>query len=79
MKKQYIQMVATVSDHLLHIQTLHPRQGTAPDPAVAAELGLSKSQKLLRRTSKWVPTFLITSSNDPGIRIHGIKFNMNDN
>jgi hypothetical protein len=33
MKKQYIQMVATISDHLLHIQPLHPRQGTAPDPA----------------------------------------------
>jgi hypothetical protein len=33
MKKQNIQMMATVSDHLLHIQPLHTRQGTAPDPA----------------------------------------------
>jgi hypothetical protein len=32
-------MVATVSDDLLHIQPLHPGQGTAPDPVVAAELG----------------------------------------
>jgi hypothetical protein len=50
MKKQYIQMVATVSDHLLHIQPLHPRQGTAPNPAIAAEAGV-----LVRKLSQLTP------------------------
>jgi len=46
MKKQYIQMVATVSDDLLHIQPLNARQGTAPDPKVAAELGVLPAKTL---------------------------------